>query len=65
MIRTYKRKIGSGKYRDVPRETTEKAEKEVEDGKSIQETSNYNVPYNTLWNKVKKGMKAIGVIQLY
>lgn len=54
MVRKYKRKVGSRKYKNVPPEVLENAVKIVKEGKSMQEISKiYNIPYGTLWNKVK------------
>ena len=55
MIRTYKRKVSSQLYSNTSFEVMQLALSQVQGGASIYETAKlHNIPYGTLWNKVKK-----------
>ena len=55
MVRNYKRKVGSRLYKNTPPEVMELAVSQVQEGASIYEIAkSHNIPYGTLWNKVKK-----------
>lgn len=54
MVRTYKRKPGSRKYRDYSEETIEHALQLYRQGRKLKDLSEkYNIPYVTLYRKAK------------
>lgn len=53
MVRTYKRKVGSRKYQDYSEETLELAVSRYEPGNLVALSEEYNIPYATLYRKIK------------